>query len=99
MRAMRCTWLRSSVYLREIQVTTVCDLCFRASTVRANNNREPALRSARSPQSLTNSSPNSTGAGSHGDDSATPSLIRHAQDYGYSNSDPLTSMGMLNKVC
>jgi hypothetical protein len=31
-------------------------------------------------------------------DASQPVLLRHAHDYGYSNSDPLTSMGMLTKV-
>lgn len=43
-------------------------------------------------------SPGSESASRNEPDSEGPTLLRHAQGYGYSNSDTLGSMGMLTKV-
>ena len=44
-------------------------------------------------------SPGSESAIRNETESEAPVLLRHAQRYGYSNSDVLGSMGMLTKVC
>jgi hypothetical protein len=64
----------------------------------ANRNSNVAIRASRSPQSLSETSPSSTGTGSKVRSPESAALMQQAHDYGYSNADSLNSMGMLTKV-